>query len=497
MKHEITANPNLYEINTASWLYALSQNNGTRITIGQVPASEWDKLKDSGFHLIWLMGVWKRGRSDKEYFLADPHNVSECNAILPGWTEDDIIGSPYAIEGYEPDPLIGDWDDIDRARKELHDRGMLLILDFIPNHTGIEHPWHRTHPHYYIQVSKKQFEQDPTDYYPVNHNGKMLYLANGKDPFFPPWSDTLQLNYFKTHTRQAMIEEIKKAARHCDGFRCDMAMLVINDIFQKTWGWTRGDEHCEPPAEEFWTEIRHAVPDSILIAETYWDTERDLQQLGFDYTYDKSLYDCMVSSSVRDMYMHLNADVNYQKKLTRFLENHDERRSMEIFGKERLEAPAALFSTLPGMKLYYQGQLEGKTIKIPTQMRRVMHEEIDRDILKLYEKLLSVTKQDIFHDGEWQLRDVFPLTDNDSAMLIAYTWRLDNQIKLVVVNMNPVVARSRIPLENLFTDEADYKLYDELGAQIYLRKGNDMKYPGLIIILEPFKAHLFDISPAE
>ncbi len=494
----MTGNPNLYEINTAVWLYELSEKHGTRMTIGQVPASEWDRLKESGFHFVWLMGVWKRCRSDREYFLASPHNVSLCNTILPGWTEEDIIGSPYAIECYEPDPYyIGGWEDIDRVSRELHDRGMRLILDFIPNHTGLEHPWVKTHPDYFIQVSEKEHEKNPADFYPVSHNGKTLYLANGRDPYFPPWSDTLQLNYFNPQTRQAMVDEILKMARHCDGFRCDMAMLVLSGIFQKTWGWTREGERSDAPREEFWTWVRHAVPGSLLIAESYWDTEWDLQQLGFDYTYDKRLYDRVVSSSALDIYVHLNADVGFQNRLTRFIENHDEKRSAEIFGRERLTAPAALFSTLPGMKLYYQGQIEGKRIRVPVQMRRVMHEEEDRTTSSLYEKLLSINKQDIFREGEWRLREVFPLTDNAPHDLIAYTWKAGHRIKLVVVNMGNATAGGRIPLQDLAAGDRNYKLLDELNDLIYLRNGNEMKYPGLIVILGPFMAHIFDISAVE
>jgi hypothetical protein len=149
------------------------------------------------------------------------------------------------------------------------------------------------------------------------------------------------------------------------------------------------------------------------------------------------------------------------------------------------------------MKLYHQGQMEGKRIKIPVQMRRVMHEEDDRDTSRLYEKLLSITGQGIFREGEWQLREVFPMTDNSSHDLIAYTWKAGHRVKLVVVNMGPAKAGGRIPLQDFTPDNRNYKLLDELHAQLYLRKGNDMIHPGLIVILDPFRAHIFDISPVE
>jgi len=493
----MTGNPHLYEINTAVWLYELSEEYGKPMTIGQVPVSEWDRLKDSGFHFIWLMGVWTRCRSDREYFLADPRNVELCNTILPGWTEQDIIGSPYAVAGYEPDPQIGSWEEIDRVRRELHARDMRLILDFIPNHTGLEHPWALTHPDFFIQADAHAFRKNPGDYHPVRHNGETLYLANGRDPCFPPWTDTLQLNYFNPLAREAMIGEIKNMSRHCDGFRCDMAMLILNDIFRKTWGWTLSDEQSAIPQEEFWSTARKSVPDSILIAEAYWDTEWELQQLGFDYTYDKRLYDRVVSASAKNIYLHLLADPAFQGKLTRFIENHDERRSAHVFGRERLEAPAVLFATLPGMKLYHHGQIEGKKIRIPVQMRRVMHEAPDRGTVRLYEKLLSITGQGIFHEGRWQLREVFPLTDDGSHDLIAYTWQAGPRMKLVAVNMTHETASGRIPLKGLVVHEIHYRLHDELHEQLYVRNGNDMIYPGLIVVLAPFRAHIFDISPAE
>ncbi|MEW6602395.1 MAG: alpha-amylase family glycosyl hydrolase, partial [Nitrospirota bacterium] len=400
------------------------------------------------------------------------------------------------IEGYIPDPVIGSWEDIDRARRELNDRGMRLILDFIPNHTGLSHPWTRTHPDYFIQAGNEEFEKRPADFHTVSHNGNTLYLANGRDPYFPPWSDTLQLNYFNPQMRQALIDEIVKTARHCDGFRCDMAMLVLNDIFRKTWGWTMQDSQQEDPDEEFWSSARRAVPDSVLIAEAYWETEWELQQLGFDYTYDKRLYDRVASASVEDIYLHLRADIGFQRKLTRFIENHDEQRSAEVFGKERLEAAAVLFATLPGMRLYHQGQIEGKRIKVPVQMRRVMHEKPDRDICRLYEKLLSITGQRVFSEGDWRLREVFTLTGDGPHDLIAYTWQAGDSIKLVVVNLTSMTAAGRIPLEDLAVRGRDFTLFDELNANIYLRSGNDMLHPGLIVILEPFRAHIFDIYPA-
>lgn len=486
-------NPSLYEINTAAWLYELSRQHGSPLTLGEVPVHEWDKIADLGFHYVWLMGVWKRSEAGKIYF----QNASEYrplyDAVLPGWEEADIIGSPYSIASYEPDPLIGTWEDIDGAREELRKRGMGLILDFVPNHTGPDHPWTIDHPDYYIQGSEDDFRRDPAAFSQIRTGGNMFYIAKGRDPYFPPWPDTVQLNYFNPEMRSALIHELKKTAGHCDGVRCDMAMLVLNEIFSRTWGWASSNPSHESQKKEFWTEVRDALTGFLLLAEAYWDTEWTLQQLGFDYTYDKRLYDRIVASSSQDIYLHLSADISFQSKLTRFIENHDEPRSVGIFPKDRLAAAAVLFSTLPGMKLYLQGQLEGKKVKLPVQLRRVKAEEPDEVMRSFYENLLSITKKDVFHEGEWILKDVIPFLDNSSRNLITYMWKSASRTKLVVINMSENLAQGRIPLTNEIVLEKDYLFIDELNNQKYVRKGTDMATAGLHVILDGYKAHIFDI----
>lgn len=491
-------NPALYEIHTYLWLYELSLKSGARINIGNVPSAEWDRLKRRGFGYVWLMGVWKRSRAGFEIFRTEAPEyksfTSDIDSVLPDWEDKDLVGSPFSVAGYEPDPAIGTWEDLERARDELHKRDMGLILDFVPNHTAPDHPWVINHPEYYFRARREDFEKHPGVYSRLQHGDTIIHIARGRDPHFAPWTDTVQLNYFHPETRRALTDELKRIAEHCDGFRCDMAMLVLNEVFLNTWGWIRKDPSQPIPEEEFWTEARKAVPGILLMAEAYWDTEWALQQSGFDYVYDKKLYDRIVSFSPGDIYLHLKAEMSFQKGLVRFLENHDEKRSIEVFGKQRLEAAAVLFSTLPGIRLYYQGQIEGNRIKIPVQLRRIMREKTDREVEVFYERLLSIINHDIFHNGQWRLREVYPMNDGSCGNLIAYTWALDRQIKLIVVNMSPSVSQGRIPLIELVSSDDEYVLTDEMHGISYIRNGADMENPGLIVILNSFKSHIFNIS---
>jgi len=491
-------NPQLYEINPVAWLFELSQRLGKPITLGEVPPREWEKLKKLGTDFIWLMGIWQRSPYGRRIYRNLPDTRQVLNSILPGWTEDDIIGSSYSIDGYEPDPRVGSWQDIDQARSQMHRLSMGLILDFIPNHTGPDHLWVTEHPEYYVQGSNRDYQKNPAAFFPLRHQGQMLYLAKGKDPYYLPWSDTVQLNYFNPATRAANLEEMGRIAGHCDGFRCDMAMLMLNDIFQKTWGWANKNPAYAPPGHEFWTEAISRFPGLIWIAEAYWDTERTLQQLGFDYVYDKTLYDHLRCSPAYDVYLQLTADTDYQMKMLRFIENHDEPRAAEVFGRDRAEAAAVVVATTPGMKLYHQGQFEGKKIRLILQLRRVKDEIPDNIARAFYEKLLTITNQDIFHSGTWKLKEALPVgLDNSFRNLIAYMWRWETQTKLIVVNLSQDFAQCRISLEYELDAAKEYVLVDELNDQRYERNGKDMTHPGLHIILGGYRAHIFDVSSLE
>ena len=341
------SHPHLFEINTWTWLEQLSQEYGRPLSLGEVPDAAWDEFRRLGFDLIWLMGVWERSPESRRIFQTDADATAGFDQALPGWTQADIVGSPYAVRLYGPDPRIGTWGDIDRVREKLHARGMGLLLDFVSNHTALDHPWVREHPEYYIQGSEADFRRDPGAFFPMDAGrSTRVFIARARDPYFPPWKDVAQVNYFEPAAGAAMRGILRELSKHCDGVRCDMAMLVLNDVFAKTWGAFLGARR--PPAEEFWTDAIAAVPEFIWLAEVYWGMERRLQDLGFSFTYDKALYDKLRAGQPLEIRQQLTAEFDFQRRLARFLENHDEARSAAVFGPARLQAVGTLLATLPG-----------------------------------------------------------------------------------------------------------------------------------------------------
>lgn len=483
--------PHLFEISTVPWLYQLSRSNGRKVTLGDVPTAEWDRLQQFGFDFVWLMGVWRKSPMGRHIFQDSSELYPVYNEALPGWTPEDVVGSPYSIQYYKPDPEAGSWDDLDSARAELAKRGIKLILDFVPNHTGPDHPWVTERPERYIQGGAEDFQANPKAFFPVGSGDQTIYIAKGRDPYFDPWKDTVQLNYFHPSARQAMIDTLKEIHQHCDGVRCDMAMLVLNDIFSKTWGALLREP---APEQEFWTEARPQLPDMLWIAEAYWGTEGRLQQLGFDYVYDKTLYDRSLHSTPHEIQLHLGADPEYQRGLVRFIENHDEPRSAHVFPPGRLEAAATLYSTLPGLRLYNQGQFEGYKTHLPVQLVRAKDEPPDEDLMRFYENLLSVANHACFHEGHWQLLHVEPAFDDTNQNLICHRWRLGDELRVVISNFADHYSQGRIMLGGEVNPDRPCRFVDLLAGKSYQRNGSEVAERGLHVVLSNYQSHVFSVD---
>ena len=481
--------PHLFEISAWPWLERLSVRENRFVTLDTVPAREWDRLAARGFTQVFLMGVWSRSPLGREVALADEGLRAEDDRVLPGWDAADVAGSPYAIDAFEPDRRMGGWAALDVARRELNARGMTLLLDFVPNHTAFDHPWTREHPERYVQGAEDDLRAAPGDFRVIGD----AIIACGRDPFFPPWRDVAQLNYFNAETRRAMAEQLQVVAAHCDGVRCDMAMLVLNDVFERTWrgilrdGWPR-------LTEEFWPTVIPACPEVLFLAEVDRDLEWTLQQQGFHYTYDKRLLDRLHGSSAGDVRAHLYAEPSYSERLARFLENHDEPRSAATLAS-RLPAAAALMATLPGMRFYFDGQLEGRRARFPVQLGRWAGETVDAWLATVYEQLLATTALPLFHTGEWKLIEISSAGDDSFADLIAYRWRLDDQVALIVTNLGADAASGYIPVIGDLPRAEAYDFVDELTAVSYHRPRKSLDVRGLYVRLDSAQAHVFIVHP--
>ena len=481
-------NPVIYEINTWVWLHELKHRHLRSVTLGSVPAEEWDALAATEADAVWLMGVWERSPIGTRIARSLPDLQKEFRKALPDYSLEDVVGSPYCVHRYVVDEHLGGPQGLAAARAELASRGMRLILDFVPNHVSTDHPWVFEFPKYFIQGSGEDLVGVPNDFFVAD--GKII--ACGRDPYFPPWTDTAQVNAFSLDLRRAVIETVSSIAGQCDGIRCDMAMLMISAIFEKTWGRRAGPR----PDSEYWTEVIGAVreghPDLLFVAEAYWDLEWELQRQGFDYCYDKRLYDRLIYDSAENVQLHLTADLDYQRKLLRFVENHDEPRAAAAFSPEKSRAAAVAIATLPGAKLFHQGQFEGRRIKLPVQLRRRPEEAVDEDLQAFYKGLLKVIRASAFKEGEWSLCERTGWPDNTSCRnLVAWCWRKGVERFLVVINLSHTRSQGRIQLPWADLKGRTCLLADVMNGDRYERDGDEMLGQGLYVDLEPWSFHLF------
>jgi hypothetical protein len=439
----------LYEVHTRQWLAELGAH-----TLVDIRDETIDAFAAIGVTHLWLMGIWPTGpKSRREAFVL----AQAYDDALPGWRDEDVAGSPYAIARYEvADEFGGDAALVD-LRTRLAKRGIRVILDFVPNHVALDHAW--------------------VDTDLVMHDRETI--VHGKDPYFPGWTDTAQLEYRRAATRTAMREVLCSIATRCDGVRCDMAMLVLPDVFAKTWAHVP----CEEAAADFWRDaidrVKQAHPAFVLIAEAYWGLEGRLCELGFDFAYDKELYDRLVHDGAVAPHLYAIDNTRY----VHFLENHDEPRAAAL-PLDRHRAAALLVLGLPGLPLVHHGETVGARRFARIQLRRRAEEPVDESIRAMYAALLSAVAASSVGQGAGRLLTPQPAWEGNPshASFVIVKWAAD----LVVVNLAPHRAQCRVEVG----EPGTYRLVDRIGAE---RWDRDLAEP-LFLDLPARGAQLFALQ---
>jgi hypothetical protein len=480
--------PVIYEVNTAVWLEERSRAAGTNLTLGDLSADDWDAVTPAGVDAVWLMGVWERSPSGLALATTNPDLQASFRDALPDLGPRDVMGSPYCVRRYQVDPAFGGRSGLAAARAALADRDARLVLDYVPNHVAPDHPWVTDHPERFVRGDQRELEADPGAWIGAGDQP----LARGRDPYFPAWPDVVQLDAFSPSLRVAAIATLSEIADQCDGVRCDMAMLMMNEIFSRTWQGRTGP----PPAEEFWPTViggvRASHPEVVLLAETYWDLEWELQQHGFDFCYDKRLYDRLVDTNPAAVRSHLAADLSYQSRLIRFLENHDEPRIAGRLSPDAERAAAVVIATLPGATLWHEGQFEGRRVRPPVFLRRRPEETADQVLANWYRCLIGAVDAHRVRTGRWRLLEPHGWIDNTSGEnLVAWAWgeEGDSVRHLVVVNLSGGAAQGRVPLGWCDLRGGRWRFTDVLGHASFERDGDELEDPGLFVALDPWGFH--------
>lgn len=460
--------PLLYEVFARVWVAEASERAGTRVHLGTLPDAELDRLAAAGFDHLWLMGVWTTGTIGPDIARAHDGVQRDLDVMYPGWAPSDIVGSPYAIARYEVDPSLGGDAGLAQLRARLAHRGIRLILDFVPNHTARDHHWIHEAPEVFVH------ELDGA-------------IACGKDPYFPAWTDTAQLDHRLACTHEHLIATLLSIAERCDGVRCDMSMLVLGDIFEATW------RHLPPtPAQarahgEFWPAAIDAVrarhPAFCFIAEAYWDLEPRLQRLGFDFTYDKTLYDRLLHGDAAAIRTHLAADLEFQARSIRFVENHDEPRIAQLLPDAQRAAALVIALTIPGMRFIHDGQIEGRRIRTPIHIGKRVGETADPSSVQLHQRLFDLLRLPALREGAFR-------TLSTSGPLVAHRWEHPHGSVIVIVNYSAAEAEGRVVFDLHGIDGRAVTLHDRMTGTDYPRDGAELVGAGLYVRLGPWTCHV-------
>ena len=482
----------LYQLHTRLWLHELTQSLGRPATLDDIPEAELSRLAGLGFDWLYLLGVWQTGLLGLQLARSNHLLRQEIRQVLPDVSDDDICSSCFAITGYSVAPAWGGDAALQRLHRRLQRHGLRLMLDFIPNHTAIDHPWAHDHPEYYVPGSPALLRHAPRNYIKLQTHSGTCLLAHGRDPYFPAWSDTLQLNYSQPALQAAMSDELQKAASLCDGLRCDMAMLVLPEIFERTWGLA---------SQPFWPDaiarVKHSRPDFTFLAEVYWDLEATLLKQGFDYTYDKRLYDTLRDQHARPVREYLSAETGYQTCLARFLENHDEQRAAKTFPPGPHQAAALLTFFAPGLRFFQQGQLEGYRLRLPVQLCRAPVETPDAWVQSFYRRLLAALQAAQPQPGSWQLLTPAHAWQGNGSWddFIGYSWDgVDGKHWLAAINYAPHRSQAYLNFPFHAVGGRTVQLRDWFSPAVYDRSVDELLENGLFLDLPEWGYHLFEIT---
>ena len=414
----------IYEVNTCQF----SQEGTFKGIMDHLP-----RLKELGVDILWFMPI---------------HPISQTN-------KKSKLGSPYAVADYKAvNPDYGTISDFKALVKRAHDLGLRVIIDWVPNHTGLDHNWVKTHPEYYTTINGKI--STPLD-------------ATGKPT---NWTDVADLNYDNQAMRKAMIEAMQFWLRECDidGFRCDVAGLVPND---------------------FWAQARpelDKIKTVFMLAE--WEDEPDHFKSCFNMNYGWGLHTVLkaISQGARPA---TSIDTLIEKNRKRFppwyfqmhfTQNHDENNKngplSESFGPGA-DAFLTLTHTLEGMPLVYNG-MESNLNK-----RLIFYEKepiswANYGKTDFFKSLLTLKHRNrALWNGLAGGKSVKIPTDHDEAVYAFYRQK-DNDRVAVVVNLSAQPQLIRLTGEG----------FEGIYTEIFTRQPTEIK-PGMSFSLKPWEYRVY------
>ncbi len=286
------------------------------------------ELKKLEVKIIWLMPIYPisetKRKAKGDLFVSEIEDSLERRKYL---------GSYYAVSDFRKiNPEYGTIEDFRKLLKTAHEHDMLVILDWVPNHTGWDHHWIESNPEFY----SKNGNGDITD--PLKPDGTPV-----------GWADVADLNYDNRELRKAMLDDMMYWVKEegVDGFRCDMAGMVPLNFWEETIPKLRSEKNLFMLAEAWEPQLMN---NGMFDMAYGWDRHHTMNHIAKGEGKASAWDDTMN----KDLERYKESDI-----LMTFVTNHDEN-SWAGSVVERMGAGSKLFTALsyvaPGMPLIYSGQ---------------------------------------------------------------------------------------------------------------------------------------------
>jgi len=289
-----------------------------------------------------------------------------------------------------------------------------------------------------------------------------------------------------------------KIASYADYIRCDVAYLALNDVIKSVWSSQLSYWKYNEPSSEFWSDAISQVKASHnvkFLGEVYSPWQQKLQSVGFDFTYDKTLYDNLGAGNLDNIRSYITSTpLSFHQHSAHFVENHDEPRSPRFFGSNsRADIAAAISMTLPGMKFYFMWQEYGYWNQLDVHLRRETPESENQGVLTYYRAFIKAVSKDVFHTGSWNYRSV---SGSSAWRLMAWEWVLGEDKVLTVINYSDTQASGSIvcPLAKPVNGNDQIDVTDLLTGTVYPRSAKEMSTTGLVVVLNSWSVQMFEYN---
>jgi len=399
--------------NAPVWMHQLEKKYRREIkTFAEIPDAELETMADQGITGIWLIGIWQRSPASRK--------------IKQAMGAHHALASAYSLFDYQIADNLGGEDCFRQFKARAWQFKIRLGSDMVPNHTGIDSKMIAEHPDWFIQVDEPpylaykfshenlslddRYEIRIEDHYydrsdaavVFEHidvaSGRKRYIYHGNDGTNMPWNDTAQLDFTKRTVRDAVIRQILRVAELTPIIRFDAAMTLTHKHFKRLW-FNAGtdaiasrnrhamsdDEFRRRMPQEFWREVVEQIneisPDTLLLAEAFWFTEKFfVKELGMHRVYNSAFMhqlrdedNAKFGRTLAELVQH---DSETLKRYTNFMNNPDEDSAATQFGKgDKYFGVTTLLATLPGLPMFGHGQIDGFLEKYGMEFERAMQDE--------------------------------------------------------------------------------------------------------------------------